>query len=99
MLRTDRSRLRPARGCGAPPPRTSVERAVRPDPPGRSGTLSADSVPYSYASTVVTLAHPSVESPGHGYVPPSATLPFPDGFRWGVATSANQVEGSTAVRQ
>ena len=46
-----------------------------------------------------TLAHPSVESPRHGYVPPSATLPFPDGFRWAVATSANQMECSTAVRQ
>jgi hypothetical protein len=33
-----------------------------------SGALSADNVPHAYTSTVVTLAHPSVESPGHCYV-------------------------------
>lgn len=30
---------------------------------------------------------------------PLRSLPFPDCFRWGVATSANQIEGSTAVRK
>jgi beta-glucosidase/6-phospho-beta-glucosidase/beta-galactosidase len=30
---------------------------------------------------------------------PLSYLPFPDGLRWGVAISADQIEGSTAVRQ
>ena len=66
MLRTDRSRLRPARGCGAPPPRTSVERAVRPGPPGRAsapspiswtGMLSASSRPFAISASTKDEVH------------------------------------------
>ena len=48
--------------------------------------------------TVRTSGGPSTSAlPTGGWAPPATPMPFPASFRWGAATSAFQVEGSTTA--